>query len=410
MATAELVHFRHTLESIRTSRLPFDTELAVVPKKPKKDSFFERKNEWGKYKHTILGKYIRGWFSKLARRSSTLAFIDTCAGEGVYGNGEAGSPLIAAMLNTSYARERGQKLFVFACEENPESADALTHNLEAYIAAGEAEVIREGFGTALPRIMERTRDIPTLVFIDPYGMKDLRRDNLKALLDDTARESTELIMRVPPQLLARFAGQVRKGGKVAESFRRLLEDLQISDELIRRATDYEGLDVGVGQAELLESFLEQIHDRFTHVQLIPIRDDYFADPKYFLVHGTMSVHGLILMNDNVSTTEDELYMSTQDKIDAGQANLFFDEVRERRPRVTPTQAQSVIVEVVTTLKNSAWIDICAALVKRFGPDLRQKDHRQFTRDLAKRGVIDRIRDKKKRELYDHYTLGSNSQG
>lgn len=378
----------------------------MAERRTKKDAFFERRREWARYKHEILGKYLRGWFAKLARRGPFLAFVDTCAGEGKYGDDEDGSPLIAAKLNTNYARSHGQRLLVFACEAHPGSADALERNLAEFIESGEAVVLREEFGTALPQILRATRDIPTLVFIDPYGMKDLRGENLRALLEDTDREATEVIMRVPPQLLRRFMGQVKRGDKTAEAFKRLLVDqLGIDAELIDQAADADS-EVDIGEEELLESFLRQIHERFEEVHLIPVRDNYYAPPKYYLVHGTRSEHGLVLMNDVVSKTEDNLYNSTEAKKAAGQVSLFEDPGRQ--PRIPQAEIEKLIVRVVVEKKQPTWLQIQAESVRTFGTgELREMHLRAIVRSLEERGMVKRLPVAGKNRAYDRFVLGEN---
>jgi three-Cys-motif partner protein len=368
-----------------------------------RDPFFQSRSEWAKYKHVILKKYLRVWVYKLASRSDHLAFIDTCAGEGTYGDGEPGSPLIAAAFNESYLEPRGQRLLVIACESRRHSADQLRLNLERYTSADppQAIVVQDSFVNSLPRVLDMTKDMPTLLFIDPYGMRDLTAENLRPLLKDRDREPTEVLVRVPPNLLARFAGWLKErersaqGRKVADSFRKLLDDLRIDPELLGRVARG-GEENPVGANEFLLSYLEMFDERFRFVEAIPIRETYDALPKYYLVHGTDNEHGLVHMNDIVSKAEDDLFDETEKARQRGQISLF--EAPKRTPRVTIEDAEDRILYVLREFYPLlSYIGIRAQLVHAFGPDLREKDHKRAIRNLETRRLILPVKEEKKLE-------------
>lgn len=375
-----------------------------------RDPFFQRRSEWAKYKHAILGRYLHVWVYKLASRSDELAFVDTCAGEGTYDDGELGSPLLAARWNDDYLNAKGKRLVVYACEPRPASFEKLRLNLDPYLTRNppQAVVMNERFEDALPDLLEATRHVPTLIFIDPYGMKDLTAGKLAPLLKDKGREPTELIVRVPPQLIRRFVGWLKKkerdarGKKTAASFRRLLDELHLDTEALAQSLE-EDPDHSVNIHELLYDYLKLFTMRFSYVQAIPVRPNYYATPKYYLVHGTDSSHGIAHMNDIVSKAEDDLFKETYMAQERGQLSLF--DLPQRIVRARIEDAEQMILEYLEQVGEAGYIDIRAQLALRFGPDLRAKDHNKALKNLEGK-KISRI-DKGGRIEHSRYRLISS---
>ena len=360
-----------------------------------RDPFFQRRSEWARYKHAILEKYLQVWVYKLGHRSDVLAFVDTCAGEGTYGDGQPGSPLVAVQWNDRYLNRKGKRLVVIACETRPASFAKLTNVLEPYLrrTPPQAIALNVPFEEALPIVLEETRHVPTLIFIDPYGMKHLTADKLGPLLKDKQREPTEVLVRVPPLLLKRFVGWLKmkerdaRGEKTAASFRRLLEALHLDTEIIAEALEAQP-HRGVGTNELFYSYLQLFRRRFRYVHAIPVRPDYYAAPKYYLVHGTDSEHGLVHMNDIVSKAEDDLFEETYHAEAAGQMSLFSPPQRAVRARIE--DAEQCVLEHLRAVNEASYMEIRARLALRFGPDLRAKHHNRALKNLLEGNHITRI--------------------
>jgi three-Cys-motif partner protein len=375
------------------------------------DDFFDRVRDWSHWKHVILEKYLQIWVYKLSSRRDHLVFIDTCAGEGLYASGEEGSPVIAAKWNDAYLRAKGKRLLVIAFEADPEAAPRLYAAMEPWASRTppDAVVIEESFVSRLPWLLEQTRHVPTFVFIDPFGMRSIRADEIMPLLKDEKREPTELLMRVDPGLLKRFAGWLRpkerdeRGMRTAASFKKTLERCNIRIETLEAlAAEVPELAASPSDVDLLGEYLEMVKKRFKYVQLIPIRPKYFAAPKYFLVHGTDSEHGAAAINDAVSTTEDDLYVDSERRAieSTGQRSLFDPApehrvVRhDRRARVSISDAAAEIVSLLRKRGAMTFIELRAELAMRFGPDLREKHHKQALRTVIERGDLEPLPDGK----------------
>lgn len=362
------------------------------------DEFFDRPREWSRYKHEILGNYLFIWVSKLASRNDELAFVDTCAGEGRYDDGSDGSPLIAARLN-DHAILRGRaRLLVHACESRKEVASKLVTALEPWTSREPpcAVIYRTRFEKVLPQLIVQTRGTPTLFFIDPYGHQGLTIEELKPILDEDKkkRAPTEILARVDPGLFARFAGwrrtkeRTEKGTKTAESFRRLLDKFvdvsNLPDDV--DLEDPESRQEGIVGMMLFEEYLKSFDARFGYVQIIPIRPDYFAKPKYYLVHATDSPDGAAKINDTVSTTEDTLFATTLERRAPGQTDMFG---AHREPRVTIESAKTHVLKVLSDGQEHPFVNVCADLAIEFGPDLREKHHRKAIQQLISEGTVRR---------------------
>lgn len=342
--------------------------------------FHNELNDWGYWKHTILNKYMHVWVSKLASHRPELAFVDAFAGRGRYEDGSDGSPVIAAQWN-DHALLRDKRLIVHACEPDPDSFAALKDNLAPWtsLAPPRAFVYESSFEDAMPAILERTRNVPTLFFIDPCGTKDITAEKLRPLLEQRDRAATEILLRIDPGMLSRFAGWVRaaerdvKKQKISAKMRTLLSQFNIDVDTIAASDDQPEKD------QLLGQYLGLFNRRFKYVQLVPIRAHYFDAPKYYLVHGTDSPDGCAKVNDILSTTEDELFKVTAVEAAAGQQFLFAP---TRTPRVTIRDAKNFVLELLGRNGLTPFVEICAELSKRFGPDLREKDHKKAVKELV----------------------------
>ncbi len=188
----------------------------------------------------ILKKYLQVWLYKLSSRHKKLAFVDGFAGAGKYeSGGEEGSPVIAAKWNDDpVLQKKGASLTVHACELDSDSAAELQKNLSRW----PSQVYNAPFVDVMPQILELTKNIPTIFFIDPCGTKEIVIPKLQPLLDQK-RESLELFVRIDPIMFARFAGWVKKrengGAKrpAQKKFRELLQQLNVNVDAIEASED-----------------------------------------------------------------------------------------------------------------------------------------------------------------------------
>ena len=355
--------------------------------------FFDRQSEWGRWKHAILKKYLRIWSYKLGSQHPAIVFVDGCAGVGLYGDGTEGSPVLAARLNDDLAVSARTSLFVVAFEEMADNRKRLKVALSPWLSRRPplAFVFGSSFDEGLREIEHVIADLPTLYFIDPYGMMDLTRENLRPVLQSQAARH-ELLLRVDDVLLARWAGQLRSADKSPQQqkravafFKRLeAAGLDMSETLLLA---HSMLAKGELRELLLEDYLRQFEERFRYLQLIPIRPSYQAAPKYFLLFCTNSPDGAAAMNDVVGTTEDEIWEDGERRREheSGQGTLFY----APRPvgATSKTAADAIWKILVEAGGRMEWITIRAELAQTFGSDLRERHHKVAVLSLADSGVI-----------------------
>jgi three-Cys-motif partner protein len=349
--------------------------------------------EWSKYKHDLLAKYLRVWCYKLGSKHRELAFVDTHAGAGKYDDGKDGSPLIAAKLNDDPGMvKRGTGMTVHAYETDRDTVGLLRTSLAAYSSQDpkRAVVYDESFFDNPAPVLIATRAVPTLFLIDPYGTTEVTSDHLNPLLLDKNRASTEVLVRIDPTMLARFAGQARKeirdGGDChGGAWGKLLERLNIDTELIVEEANGEVMQQD--KYQLLKQYLQMYTNRFRFVQVVPVRADYTKAPKYMIVHGTDSEHGAAHLNDAVSSLEDSLYTETYERHDLqiGQQSLFGPP--QRPPRVSDVELDTAALYLIVERKRISVIEVRAELAMQFGPFFREMHHHASIKRLIAAGNV-----------------------
>lgn len=134
-------------------------------------------------KHTILRRYLGGWYPILARWHGRIAYIDCHAGRGRHLTGQAGSPLLALqelldhkMRQRILIRTEAVFLFFERDEHNACLLEAEIDNLRPLPPQVRVDVkckdYDEELRTVIGSIRSGTRTIaPTFAFVDPYGFK-----------------------------------------------------------------------------------------------------------------------------------------------------------------------------------------------------------------------------------------------
>ncbi len=362
---------------------------------PSTDPFFNDRKEWSKYKHQILRNYLTIWVRKLSSKHKILTFLDLCAGAGGYATGEDGSPVIAARMNADPAIKRnGAALLVVACEEKPDTAAALREALRTWTEASppRAVVLDGNFTNLLEEIVARTRDVPTLFFLDPYGMKDVSIDAVRPILIDHA-ERKEILLRLPPDSLARWAGRMLEDprddahAREIAGFAANLRSCGVDPERAR-AIAAADLSVEERRAELLAGYLDAFYARFRYVQLIGIHAEYGRPAKYLLLHASDNAHGCAYLNDAASSARDTLFSDTERRRveKTGQGSLFAEATAA--PPASRRPLRAAIIEQLGVAPSPQWVEVRAALAVRFGALYRKRDHEEALRALVAEQIVE----------------------
>lgn len=176
--------------------------------------------EHTKVKHEILKHYLEAWFPILAGGFQQMAYVDGFAGPGVYSNGQDGSPIIAIKTaNNHVQKEKFKKIIFEFIENDPETVEKLRKTLEKEIPRGSLPKnfqykVHEGkFEEKMQGIISRLKhekNIPTFVFIDPFGYKVIP---MQIIEDIMSHEHYEVLITFVSGFINRFGGLNRKAMK-----------------------------------------------------------------------------------------------------------------------------------------------------------------------------------------------------
>jgi hypothetical protein len=279
-------------------------------------------------KHRILRSYLQRWGRILLHGYSRLRFVDACAGRGEDEAGNPGSPLIAlseaAAAAEHLSRDRGSRvqIEVVAIEKNRRNALALDAAVSRVIANDvPARVVHGTLEDALPEFEGSFAEVPTLFFVDPFGMEPLRADLIRRALRG---KSNEVLLLFASQASLRHVGATEAGVRAMSPEPDLFSGLVINDDhdLPMSETDLYRQQGGARSAEILDQALgttawrgvlavprhrrlEWLLDLYehvlrsfgaTHVLKIPILDPS-RQLKYHLVHASKHPRAFGVMKD-----------------------------------------------------------------------------------------------------------------
>jgi three-Cys-motif partner protein len=155
---------------------------------------------------TYLERYLRILY--LAHGIDEINIFDVFCGTGIYENGKKGSPIVAfdavKKLRNDLGFDKRINLIVNDSQETKVSAvrDYIDSNNKNYCEVGYHKLPAEMmFEEVIKHINKQTRNSRNLVFIDPYGYKEIKKATLERLLQN---ERTEIILFLPISQMQRF--------------------------------------------------------------------------------------------------------------------------------------------------------------------------------------------------------------
>lgn len=137
--------------------------------------FFEGVQKHSQIKLRALERYLPPWAAKVGYPGGIerVWVVDGFAGPGTYGSGEAGSPRIVLEHAVKVAEEgRPYQVSSFFVESDKRRHRKLESERHKFPDV-EALCVNASFWTQIDRVVDFIADAPALVFIDPFGLKDL---------------------------------------------------------------------------------------------------------------------------------------------------------------------------------------------------------------------------------------------
>ena len=149
-----------------------------------RDKFFAGVQEHSQIKLRALERYLAPWSAKVGSPPGVdrVWVVDGFAGPGVYDSGAPGSPRIVLEHAERIAEEVRSSYQVsgFFVEDNKERYRRLRAERHRYPGV-EAVCADANFWSQVDRVVEFVADAPALVFVDPFGLKELKFEPLVEL-------------------------------------------------------------------------------------------------------------------------------------------------------------------------------------------------------------------------------------
>ena len=241
-------------------------------------------------KHSILRRYLQGYYPKMASTRGRIVFVDGFAGPGEYEGGEPGSPVIAldSLIEHSYFPKMSTREFIFLfIEENLARFEMLRDKLaERQRHPNVKVVVQHGtFEEHMDRVLNSLGEkqmAPAFVMVDPFGVKGLPLALLRRL---ATFPKTELLVTFIYESMSRFLG--------SDEFEPHLDNLFGTSEW-RQAMNLHG--------DRKKEFLSDLYARqlgsigMEYVRLFEMKDAGNRT-EYFLAFATHHTEGLRVMKE-----------------------------------------------------------------------------------------------------------------
>lgn len=203
-----------------------------MPKPESITSLFEHSEA----KVKLYGRYLSIYLNVLARSTITNIYLfDLFCGEGIYKDGGKGSPIVAleCIKNHYYANDSScPNLFVLfndSEESEIEIGKLKITRVKEYASKifcpknVRVEYTKIDYNKLVQKVIERTAALKgnerALIFIDPWGYKEIDPHDIKRLIQNG---KTEVILFLPIYFMSRFANKSKdeefKGGKALRQF------------------------------------------------------------------------------------------------------------------------------------------------------------------------------------------------
>lgn len=145
--------------------------------------FFDSITDQSRIKHFVYESYLIPWTAKLGSTNKRIWIVDAFAGPGRYHNGAAGSPKLA--LDRAKVLSGRTTLSCIFAEKKDSHRQQLRSLIAPYVrstsAPVSAQVLDGDFWSRSDQIPQIVRDEPVLLFVDPFGLRDINFERLSEL-------------------------------------------------------------------------------------------------------------------------------------------------------------------------------------------------------------------------------------
>ncbi|MBI2862354.1 MAG: three-Cys-motif partner protein TcmP [Chloroflexi bacterium] len=244
-----------------------------------------------------MSKFLVPWSAKLGykvkrRGEAQLWYVDGFSGPGRYGDGAEGSPIIGARQALQImSSSRDYALGCINVEIKRLRFRQLEKNTQDFRDNGVTiRNLHGDFSSMIGEILEIIgQDDPVVAFIDSFGVKPLKFDNLLPLI--TRRGETDIILTFQtaavPRLVKDYPHYVTQA----------VNSSRWQDKWDEKRVD-----------AVIDDLTEQLlrHGRFLTIASYPIRSERDRSPKYHLMLASRSYDAFELVNNSVWHEEEQL--------------------------------------------------------------------------------------------------------
>lgn len=208
-----------------------------------------------KLKLRILKEYLCFWaqifFSQASKNKTwknwqNIYYIDCFAGRGKYHNNKQqniinGSPLIALECALGFQKNqkyKGIKMHCIFIESVKKHSDDLEKFCESYKKKIDFKIYKQkDFNDVLPEIINKINYHPAFFFIDPDGIKELKKKSLEKIIN--RKGATDILLNYIKGGVERITGLTKK--EIPNILKQDISDKNI--KTIKRLTDFYGLSI-----------------------------------------------------------------------------------------------------------------------------------------------------------------------
>jgi three-Cys-motif partner protein len=151
-----------------------------------RNSFFDSKREWSKYKDSVLDYYLTPYLQKVKRIGKPICIVDMFAGRGEFETGEPGSPLIIATHLEELAKQ-GHRVKLRCYENYPPFYEHLATVLKPFAFA---EALSKDCFDDVGDIAQLASNHTILLYIDPCDVTQLGLSRLGLIFDKVRQNSS----------------------------------------------------------------------------------------------------------------------------------------------------------------------------------------------------------------------------
>lgn len=282
----------------------------------KNNDFFVQKKDWSEVKDALLACYLKPYITKILCTNKPIIYVDCFAGQGMFDDGKAGSPIIALDIIEqckNITTISNPNIYAYFIELN--HFQRLKENIARYpyanISIGKYE-------NNIRDILLNKQGCNVFLYLDPYGIKGLKW----SLFDSFAQmnfNTIELLINMNSFGFIREACRVFNIKFKEESiFEDLIEyettTLDNSTKSIDELNEIAGgsywqpiiqemksgfINGYKAEERFMEEYCKNMSRQYKYVLNMPIRIKQGQHPKYRLVHVTNHPEGCILMANNI---------------------------------------------------------------------------------------------------------------